>query len=508
MIQEQESSIKSTAYSYIRLSSKQQILGDGQRRQMEAAIEYCQKNNLTLSSKSFRDLGVSAFKEVDRPSLSDLHQCIANGSIKTGDVIILEKLDRLSRQGIAKTQAMLQDILSQGVVVVSLMDGLKLDKNSLNDLTLVIRIAIAADLAHKESSAKSARIQEVKNSIKEKIKAGIPVPLMLPFWLKFKDDKFVFDERVSVLKTILEKKKQGDSLEKIAGYLNSSNVPPIKVNGEWTPSTLSGVIKSKVLFGAHQLTVMVNGKYQPTELVQNYYPAVISYSEYLELNSKAVQRPAGASETNHISGIVYCGVCGSKMANKSRNNKNNRVTYTYCRKSLINKCEHTGHLRDLHKFVISNIHHLELKQVSKQDNGEDKIRIELDQVEKRVADLTSQLSITTSPLVTTAILTALSHQEQQKNDLMAELKSIVTIAPDAIQTLLSFADDPKKFNIELKKIIKRIEVKPYGKHHLIKVERYDNHHITWRTGGWIKGVSDSEKSLKMVEALLEGAEEE
>lgn len=112
MVQEQKSSIKSTAYSYIRLSSKQQILGDGQRRQMEAAIEYCQKNNLTLSSKSFRDLGVSAFKEVDRPSLSDLHQCIANGSIKTGDVIILEKLDRLSRQGIAKTQAMLQDILS------------------------------------------------------------------------------------------------------------------------------------------------------------------------------------------------------------------------------------------------------------------------------------------------------------------------------------------------------------------------------------------------------------
>ncbi len=121
---------------------------------MTAAIEYCQKNNLTLSSKSFKDLGISAYKEVDRPSLSDLHQCIANGSIRDGDVIIIEKLDRLSRQGIATTQAMLQDILSQGVIVVSLMDGMRLDRHSLNDLTLVIRIAIAADIANKESLAK------------------------------------------------------------------------------------------------------------------------------------------------------------------------------------------------------------------------------------------------------------------------------------------------------------------------------------------------------------------
>ncbi len=185
---------------------------------MEAAIEYCKQNNLSLSSKSFRDLGVSAYKEVDRPSLSDLHQCIANGSIKAGDVIILEKPDRLSRQGIAKTQAMQQDILSHGVVVVSLMDGLTLDKNSLNDLTLVIRIAIAADLANKESSAKSNRIQANKDSMRDKIKAGIPVPMRLPFWLKLEDNKFVFDERKSILETILERKRQGESLAKIAGY--------------------------------------------------------------------------------------------------------------------------------------------------------------------------------------------------------------------------------------------------------------------------------------------------
>ncbi len=475
---------------------------------MEAAIEYCKLNNLTLSSKSFRDLGVSAYKEVDRPSLSDLHQCIANGSIKTGDVIVLEKLDRLSRQGIAKTQAMLQDILSQGVLIVSLMDGLTLDKHSLNDLTLVIRIAIAADLANKESSAKSSRIQANKDSMRERIKAGIPVAMKLPFWLKFEDNQFVFDERKSILETILEKKRQGESLAKIAGYLNESGIPSPNQGGTWNPSTLRDVIKNSVLFGAHQLTVKLNGKYQPSELVQNYYPPVISYSEYLELNSKAVQRPAGASETNHISGLVYCGTCGKKMANKSRRNKTGKVTYYYCRYSLIKMCEHTAHVRNLHELVISNIHHLEVKQINKQDTGEDEIRIRLGQVEKRVAELISGLSITTSTLVTTAFMTAVSSLEQQKSDLMAELKSIVTIAPDAIQTLLSFVDDPKKFNIELKKIIKRIEIKPYGEHHLIKVERYDNHHITWRTGGWIKGVSDSEKSLKMIEALLKGAEEE
>ncbi|NEX88870.1 recombinase family protein [Aeromonas rivipollensis] len=498
---------KSIAYSYIRLSSRQQISGDGQRRQIEAAELYCKQNNLTLSPKSFRDLGISAYKEIDRPSLSDLHECIANGSIRAGDVVIIEKLDRLSRQGIDTTTEMLKSILRQGVIVVSLMDGLRLDRNSLNDLTLVIRIAIAADLANKESSAKSIRIQANKDSVRDKIKAGEPVPMKLPFWLKLEGNKFTFDDRRYILDIILERKRQGESLAKIAGHLNSSNIPSPTVKGVWNPSTLRDVIANPILFGAYQLTVKINGKYQPTELVQGYFPAVITYSEFLELNSKAMQRPAGASETNHISGLVFCGCCGKRMAAKSRKNKTAKVTYYYCRYSLIEKCEHTAHVRDLHNVVISNIHHLEVKQLNKQDSGEDALRIKLAQVEKRISDLSSELSNVESTLPISAVMASLTSLEKQKKELMADIKAVVRIAPDAIETLLEHIDDPKKFNIEIKKIVESIVVKPFGNGHIVKISRFDKHSISFHTKSIFKA-SDSEKFSKMVNEIADSLEEE
>ncbi|WP_429012988.1 recombinase family protein [Aeromonas hydrophila] len=506
MGREKHATLKSTAYSYIRLSSRQQILGDGQRRQLEAALTYCRDNNLTLSQKTFKDLGVSAYKEVDRPSLSDLHQCIANGTIKAGDVIILEKLDRLSRKGISATQRMLQEILNQGVEVVSLMDGMRLDRNSLDDLTSVIRIAIAADLANQESSTKSKRVQANKDQMRERIKAGIPIPQKLPFWLSFVDGKYVFNEKQQILERIIELKKSGTSLMKIAGILNEEKIKSPNVRGIWSPSTLRDVLRNPILYGAHQLTVKVKGKYIPSELVKDYYPAVMTYSEFTQLNNKAIVRPAGTSETNHISGLVYCGVCGNKMSNKSRATSKGKVNYYYCRQSMVKACGFRTHIRDLHKMVIKNISHLTVTKPT-QSVDINSLLLELDQVESRVKDLTAEFSNLNSALPVSAISAAISSMEERKKELNAKIREASTIEPDALQSVMKHVDDPKKFNIDLKKIIKRIEVSPYGEHQKIKVIRFDNHSIMWRTGGWIKGVSDTEKTLNMVMELLEGVEE-
>ncbi|HEH9416055.1 TPA: recombinase family protein [Aeromonas sobria] len=501
MGREERTKDKSVAYSYIRLSSKQQIKGDGARRQIEAAEQYCKQNNLVLSSKTFRDLGISAYKEVDRPSLSDLHQCIANGVIKAGDVVILEKLDRLSRQGIAKTQAMLQEILSQGVVVVSLMDGLTLDRDSLNDLTLVIRIAIASDIAHKESQAKSLRIQANKDAAKAKAKQGIAIPRKLPFWLSLIDGKYELNNRLSVLQTIIDHKRLGASLAKIAGALNNSNIPTANQGGIWNPSTLRDVIANPALYGAHQVRTKVQGKYQPNEIITDYYPAVISFSEYTELNSKAVQRPAGASETNHISGLVYCDHCGKKMAAKSRKNKTGKVTYYYCRYALLKTCEHQAHVRDLHKHIISNAHRLEIKQSIKDDKRANEILIELNQIDTRIQELSGSLANMSSVVATSAIISALSSLEGQKKALIAEQKQSVPIAADAVKTLLTLADDPKQFNIQLKKIVNEIRVSQSGKGHIVKVKRHDGHKIVFHTNG-IMGSSDTKQISAELQELL------
>ena len=51
------------AYSYLRFSTPEQLKGDSQRRQLEAARAYALEQGLELDeSLTFQDLGVSGFK--------------------------------------------------------------------------------------------------------------------------------------------------------------------------------------------------------------------------------------------------------------------------------------------------------------------------------------------------------------------------------------------------------------------------------------------------------------
>ena len=55
------------AYSYLRMSTPEQLKGDSLRRQTEATKKYADLNGLTLDqSLKLEDLGVSAFKG-DKP---------------------------------------------------------------------------------------------------------------------------------------------------------------------------------------------------------------------------------------------------------------------------------------------------------------------------------------------------------------------------------------------------------------------------------------------------------
>lgn len=55
-----QSEIRQTAYSYIRMSSQQQMKGDSFRRQLELSRQYAAENNLVLD-ESLTDIGISAW---------------------------------------------------------------------------------------------------------------------------------------------------------------------------------------------------------------------------------------------------------------------------------------------------------------------------------------------------------------------------------------------------------------------------------------------------------------
>ncbi|TKE91828.1 recombinase family protein, partial [Vibrio kanaloae] len=89
------------AYSYIRYSSPQQASGDSYRRQLAATQAYCDANGYELDTELsiYKELGVSGFKG-DQEHLKQFINDCETGKVKKGSLLVVENLDRLSRQAI------------------------------------------------------------------------------------------------------------------------------------------------------------------------------------------------------------------------------------------------------------------------------------------------------------------------------------------------------------------------------------------------------------------------
>lgn len=159
-------------------------------------------------------------------------EAIENGQIEQGSTIIIESLDRLSRRDIDVTQQIIKSISQNNVFIASLVDGLC---ESVNDLVSVIRIALAADLAHKESEKKSQRLRETKGQQRQRDLNGEVINKVLPFWLERKQDKFVFSEKLDTVKRIIDLRRKGYGTHKIAKILNNDGYELVEYNNECYP---------------------------------------------------------------------------------------------------------------------------------------------------------------------------------------------------------------------------------------------------------------------------------
>jgi DNA invertase Pin-like site-specific DNA recombinase len=161
------------AYSYIRFSSKKQELGDSLRRQLQSAQAYCTRNGLQLNSSSYRDLGVSAFKGLNTQEDNGLGQFLtacSTGRIQSGDYLLVESLDRMSRQHVQTALRQFLNILSYGVTIVTLLDNRSYTIQS-DTTDLIISITIMAR-AYEESATKSKRLKSAWDNKRTRLQDG------------------------------------------------------------------------------------------------------------------------------------------------------------------------------------------------------------------------------------------------------------------------------------------------------------------------------------------------
>lgn len=485
------------AYSYIRFSSKKQEQGDSVRRQTELAEQYAHVHGLILSDKNFQDLGISAFKEGNRPSLGDMLEAIEKGQIEPGSTIIIESLDRLSRRGIDVTQQIIKSILQHNVFIASLVDGLLLDRESVNDLVSVIRIALAADLAHKESEKKSQRLRETKSQQRQRALSGEVINKILPFWLKRKEDKFVFSDKVDTVRRIIQLRREGFGTNKIAKMLNDEGHKPLRSAG-WNHTTVRKTINSVALYGAYQTSETTKDrKVILLDIIDDYYPAVISKEEFMLLQSDQKQnKPGYKSEHNAFAGILKH-ECGGSLVRKFHVASGKTYQYHVCANARDGKCNITKNFKNIEIALFRIMKKLKLEKNTSFDGA---LLLEQETIKKKIQELNDMLL--TASKIPTSVIQTINNLEDKLQEVEEKIKqqNSMIISERAFELKpLQDIKDPQELNMMLKRIIESIIVYNIGKKWRIKVQ-YRNEHVQsflW-DGENITFITDTKEILDLV----------
>jgi DNA invertase Pin-like site-specific DNA recombinase len=314
-----EAPLVSRAFSYIRFSSKKQQKGESFRRQSEFAVEVCRENGWVLDETlTLNDLGVSAFRGTNAKvgALAEFLEAIRIGRVLRGSVLIIESIDRLSRNKVGEALQLFISILNSGVSIVTREPRRTYTQDSINDIAALLEPIIYMSRAHEESATKSFRLKDAWAKKKERAAAsGLPMTRMAPRWLELTEKGYrLIPERAATVREIFRLSAEGMGIQRILNHLvaNPKKYPPFGDSGRWRDSYVLQILSNRAVFGEFQPQMREEGNKRVNcgEPIKGYFPAVVSEDLFYQVQAgmkarfRVLGRP-GEFETNLFTGIVW-----------------------------------------------------------------------------------------------------------------------------------------------------------------------------------------------------------
>ncbi|WP_426017364.1 recombinase family protein [Brevundimonas sp. DWR2-3-1b1] len=325
------------AIIYVRFSSKQQEKGSSVERQLELCRTHIARMGWE-EVEVVEDLGRSAWKgdHLSRGNLGILADRIRRSEIGRDHVVLVEKLDRLSRLEVRKTQRWLEDMTDLGVAFATVDGGRIYTADSLRaNLMETMEILMRGQLAHQESQQKSERVQSAIAIKRKAARAtGAIMNKRIPGWLSVEGDRFVVrEDRAAVVRLIFDWTIEGLGARIIARKLNErSDTPSWGKNPKgWDPTWIAELIMSPAVEGDYQPTTIIDGrKVAQGDPIFGYYQHRIVSADRVA-QARAARRDRTKTGGGHrlnfsnlFTGSIKCRSCGSAMT--MRNGRTTRAS--------------------------------------------------------------------------------------------------------------------------------------------------------------------------------------
>ena len=426
------------AYSYIRMSTEKQIEGDSLRRQLELSRQWARDHNVALD-ESLRDIGISAYKGKNRKegALGRFLSMVDEGRVRRGSLLIVESLDRISRDEVLEALSLFLEIIRSGITIVTLADNQTYSQETVGSdwSKLIISLTIMAR-AHEESLRKSQRIGQAIATKRQRAARGeTQITSKTPGWIdaeRISRDRIIFtlNEHAHTVRRIFELSASGLGRLAIARLLNLENVPTVigGVSG-WGGSFAGALLSRRDVLGEFQPCKRANGRSVPEgEPIPGYYPAVVDLDLFMRSRAMQSQRTTttavgrkGKRYQNLFASLVRCEHCHSIMHIRNNGQQKPSRRYLICSLALRGgQCEEGGKnfkyqmvedtiLDHVHEFMLADIMQAKndssVLQALKAETAS--MQAEIDELDRRIKRL---------------ILTVEICDEELLPDLMANLK--------------------------------------------------------------------------------------
>lgn len=304
------------AYSYIRFSSSGQRTGSSVERQVDWAKKLCERRGISLDDTlSIADPGVSAFRGKNRKTggLAVFLEACRQGRIARGSFLLVESLDRLSREHPLGGFELVKELLSDfGVVILTAFPEQEYSLANYDRTCWLMQAEFSR--AYSESLAKSERSKF--NWQKRRERAGEhAVSTKLPAWLTMKAGKVVVDkDKAATVRKVFDLAAKGFGQVSIAKRLNAEGVPVVGKSTCWHDSYVYRLLTSRAVLGEFQPKWREDGVgYVPVgEVIKDHFPRVIADDLWSKCRAglrtrKGQKGRVSSGVSNLFTGLVYEG---------------------------------------------------------------------------------------------------------------------------------------------------------------------------------------------------------
>ena len=222
------------AVSYVRVSGKGQVEGDGFARQREAINKYAKANKITVETE-YIDSGVSGTKELEnRTGLAALLDRLETNGIT---IVLGEKADRLARD-LMVSEVILSQFRDIGVSVISADNGTDLTAGDSDEPTSKLIRQVLAAVAEFDKDVTVLKLRAARERMKRD--TGNKCEGRKAFGEVSPAEHAVLDR----IRTLIRKPRNRPAMSygTIAHTLNQENMPT-RMGKPWNRGTVYAIVK-------------------------------------------------------------------------------------------------------------------------------------------------------------------------------------------------------------------------------------------------------------------------